>query len=454
MARARNAFRPATPTEKALQRRETRRPLQEHATVEGNLIEYPIFALSNKEAKPMKDDPSGAIDPETKKVKRIPDIERYKRFVTLETSTESGIVQRRVEMQASIDWGYPTILGLEMAVYCCHKAQQLGFTSPYVPFTYYDFAKATHRSTSGSSIANIRHQLHALMTTMYTFHDAWCRHPTPDEVNAAAQARAAGTALAIPKPLFIGELPEMRLIEGAKILVRANAAPKDVMDVLPEYSAKNDEPDNVPASYIRLSDHIFHSLKSGYRIGLDPEYLFGLRLAISKRMYVLLTKRDDRKSEWEQDLIRFCDRVGLKRTRGPADAMDQLRPAIEELKTPTPDGRVFLADAGLVDVRGERARIRFLFARAVRPQSETVHQEMHKYLCARVRPETYENFMAHIRFSLDDRAGSVEDILVLECKDRFHHDFVSDNYKQFFSDATETVLGRRTKLAFTIASAG
>ncbi len=451
MARTRTAFRPATPTEKALQRRDTRRPLQEHATAEGNLLEYPIFALSNKEAKPTKADPSGAIDPKTKKVKRVPDVERYKRAITLETSTESGVVFRRLALQASIEHGYPTILGLEIAIYACHKAQQLGYTSPYVPFTYYDFAKATRRSTSGSSIANMRHQLLALLHTHIDFHDAWCRHPTPDEVNAAAQARAAGTAIAMPKPLFIGELPAVRILETAKILARTDT-PKDVLEIL--YGDTSDEPDKLPPSYIRLSDHIFRSLKAGYRIGLDPEYLFGLRLPISKRMYVLLTKRDDRKTEWEQDLIHFCERLGLKRTRGKQDAWDQLKEGIDELKTLTPDKKVFLADAGIPDTKpGERPKIRFLFARAVRPQSETVHEEMHKYLRVRVRGETYEKFMAPIRFSLDDRAGSVEDILVLECKDRFHQDFVTDNYKDFLSTATETVLGRRAKLAFILAAA-
>jgi hypothetical protein len=446
MAKA-TAFLPATPTEKALQRRDTRRPLQEHATVEGNLMEYPIFALSNKEAKPTKADPSGALDPKTNKVKRVPDYERFKRAIALETKTESGIVLRRVEIQASPEHGYPTILGLEMIIYACHKAQQLGYTSRYVPFTYYDFAKATHRSTGGSSIANMREQLQAILRTTVTFHDAWCRHPTPDEVQAAAKARDAGLAVALPKPMFIGEMPEMRMLDGARILAR-NDTPKDILEVL--YGDESDEPETRPSSYLRLSDEVFHSLRAGYKIGIDPEYLFGLRLPVSKRMYVLLTKRDDRKHDWEQDLFRFCARVGLKRTRGPADAMDQLQPGIDELKTPTKEGKLFLQDGGLVDVRGERPKIRFVFARADPARAETISEEMHKYLRARLRTDLYENFFAAIRFSLDNRG--VEHVLVLEVQDQFKQDFLYDNYKEFLEGAAETVLGRPTKLAFIVGA--
>jgi hypothetical protein len=120
-------------------------------------------------------------------------------------------------------------------------------------------------------------------------------------------------------------------------------------------------------------------------------------------MYVLLTKRDDRKHDWEQDLFRFCARVGLKRTRGPADAMDQLQPGIDELKKPTKEGKLFLQDGGLVDVRGERAKIRFVFARADPTRAQTISEDMHKYLRARLRTDLYENFFSAIRFSLDNR---------------------------------------------------
>lgn len=449
VARGRSAFAPATPTEKAIQRRETRRPLQEHALVEGNLMEYPLFALSNKEAKPTKADPTGAIDPTTNKVKKVPDKARFKRVLSLETSTRSGVVIRRVTIEAHEDWGFPTVLGLELLIYACHKVQQNGFTSRYAPFTYYDFAKATHRSTSGASIANIRAQVHALLKTTIDFTDAWCRHPTEEQTQAAIRARGSGQAIDLPTPQFIGEQPEVHIIDKARLRTTKTNTPDEVLELL-RYKDAPDDPEQKPPSYLRLSEEVFASLKAGYRFGVDPEYLFGLRLPVSKRMYVLLTKRDDRKHEWEQDLFRFCERLGLKRTRGKGDAWDQLKDGVLELMTPTSDGKVFLEGAEPIDVPGGRPKIYFRFANAEPARADTVHDEMHKFLRARVRAETYEQFMEPIRFSLDDRGG-VETVLVLECKDRFHKDFVFDNYNRFFEEnVVPEVLGNKTRLAYVV----
>jgi chromosomal replication initiator protein len=70
------------------------------------------------------------------------------------------------------------------------------------------------------------------------------------------------------------------------------------------------------------------------------------------------------------------------------------------------------------------------------------------YLRTRVRPEMYAKFFAPLR------AGSLEgDLLVIAAPDKFHRDFIDDNYRPFFEEFMPGLAGRTLRLSFVVDDA-
>ncbi len=67
------------------------------------------------------------------------------------------------------------------------------------------------------------------------------------------------------------------------------------------------------------------------------------------------------------------------------------------------------------------------------------------FLRSRLRPDLYERWFAPLRLvSLDG------DRLQIAAPDKFHRDFVEDNYRAFFDDFVRTLLGRAIVIAFVV----
>jgi len=167
-----------TPTQKAKRRQLHRRPLTEKALVEANVLEYPLWALANRDALPTKPDPAGGfvmndggalvLDKRSGKpiLKRVVDTDKLTKVFEIDVSLADGSkVTRRVKLEASHTIGYPTILSMEVLVYLCQTARRLGLRSQYVPCSLLDIARALGRGVGGSQLAQVLDAVVALEKT-------------------------------------------------------------------------------------------------------------------------------------------------------------------------------------------------------------------------------------------------------------------------------------------------
>ena len=127
------------------------------------------------------------------------------------------------------------------------------------------------------------------------------------------------------------------------------------------------EEEGVPA-YIVWGEDIWNSVQKGYIKSLDVGFFFGLKSAVSRRLYRLLDKKFYRRDNWEIDIFTLSQKLGMARYRYPSKVWEKLKPGIDELKE-----KRFLKDAYLDRVHSNgKVYTRVVFVKTAKrfPQSE------------------------------------------------------------------------------------
>lgn len=261
------------------------RGLVETSTAEGNILEHPIFKLSNKEARPNRGrDKDGNL---------LFASEDYVATYDL----GSGAY---VRVSASDHFGFPTVFGMRVLLAIIEKSRRLGFPSKRVPITLTELAVLLgHQKPGGSLLKAIKESIFALNGLKLDFIKTWYDCATKGTLESVA---------------------------GGQLIT--------------EYSIGCESPGE---NFVELSGRLFESIRSGYRIGIDLDYLNGLKLATAQRLYAYLTKRDGHgRLSYAENIVSIAKKLPLS-AQWPSQIRRILESALCELECVKPNGSQFIS---------------------------------------------------------------------------------------------------------------
>jgi hypothetical protein len=259
------------------------------AISEGNLLEHPIFVLTNKEAKPVG--ANREIHPSD-----------YVRTAYFSREGEEG--ERSLVIKASPHHGFPTMFGYRIMVALFEEAKRCGFDSPRIHLSRHDLAKRIgFDRPSKEDYNDLVNALQALRTLNIEYRRVWY-----DKVQKSHRGHEVCAGL-------ISEFNFHDERQAATPLVLMPGTRKS-------------------ASYIRISDLVFESLRAGYYNGVDLNYMNAIkRSPLAVRLYAYLTKKDALRDTYSENLQGLAAKLNLKR-RSPSAICKNLIPALEILSTP------------------------------------------------------------------------------------------------------------------------
>jgi hypothetical protein len=292
-----------------------RRPF-ETAIAEGNLLEYPLFALSKK----------------TSSKKRA---ESLTREIDLgEDATIDGEkIRRRIRIIATQEYGFPTSYA-EQVLFALFDLAQKRFGRPdpvsnpwapsqrVLPVSRLAIANALGNTRpSKTDYSFLRQACLALKATTYEFHATWW-----DKTSGRHRNLLRAVAL-LNEVQFYDERERGQL----SLELDGGAAGQ-------------------PRSFVEFGGLLFESLASGYCVGIDNSYLNALRShPLARRVYGYLTKKDAPRTAEQKDavvyregLFKFAKKLGLAKT-----ARSALKPGLDH---------AFKLLAGELEVDGQRRR--------------------------------------------------------------------------------------------------
>ena len=329
-------------------------PPRERTVVEGNIVEHPIWKLTNRQAKPMRnmiDKATGKVlvDPSTGKPQQYPDPADYTLELDLGRAPDDARKRRRLKIVASVHHGYPTVFAFRVLVVVIERAHALGYVSQKVEITPTEIVNGLGiEKRGGSTYRAIYDALNALegieLCYIDTYYDVTSKRVTPGR----------RTERLVKKSVFKAtredDTPASRSLAFAGVkLPAAPAAPASGPEVVPTPGPPPNELDN----YVELGDGLWLSLTSGYRFPVDREYLNDLPNELTQRLYSYLTKKDSRSPAYQENVVSLGRRIGLSKT-APSDIRDSLDPALTILETPRgPSGKVFLRSHRYLGQRSE-----------------------------------------------------------------------------------------------------
>jgi hypothetical protein len=108
--------------------------------VEGNIVEHPIWKLSNRQARPrrvMIDKETGKVltDPKNGRSREYVDPEDYTQVIDLGPDPSDRLRRRQLVIKADVHSGYPTVHAFRVLVVVVETAHALGYASQKVPIT-------------------------------------------------------------------------------------------------------------------------------------------------------------------------------------------------------------------------------------------------------------------------------------------------------------------------------
>lgn len=260
-----------------------RRP-DEAAIAEGNLVEHPLFVLTNKEAKPK-------------------DKAAYVKVIPLGTIlVGSKAVERTIKLNASTEYGYPTTFGYRILLALIELARRNHFESPKVRTSRHQLAQLIGIKSPGKrEYDDIENACHAMAAMYITFRGTWYDKQT----KAKSQDR-----------------------DGVHLLERVQFR-DERQATLPGL-----EGDTLESGYVTLGAALFESLRAGYFNGVDLDYINALnRSSLAQVLYAYLTKKDQGKRALTRSLKDLAMRFNLKK-RTPSALYDAFTPAFELLTRP------------------------------------------------------------------------------------------------------------------------
>jgi hypothetical protein len=121
-------------------------PPRERTVVEGNIVEHPIWKLSNRQARPkrlMVDAETGKVlvDPRTLKPREYVDPADCTQEFDLGPDPIDGSKRRQLVIKADVHAGFPTVHALRVLVVVAEKAHFSRYASQKVPITPSEIAR-------------------------------------------------------------------------------------------------------------------------------------------------------------------------------------------------------------------------------------------------------------------------------------------------------------------------
>jgi hypothetical protein len=251
---------------------------QESSIAEGNLAEFPIFVLTNHEARPKA-------------------LEAYSKTISLGTDVIDGVARTRtVVVNAMPAHGFPTMFASLVLHVIFEQARNQGLASPVVHIGRCQIARRLgYTRPSKKDYLQIERACEALRSVELKFTNAWHDRGR-------------------------GRLPDVH-IEGILTAIHFED----------ERLTHEGETDGHPRSWVKLSDLVFESLRSKYFYPVDLDYTVALKSPLAQRLYLYLTKKD-RQGQYVEGLKHIARKLGLAKT-SPSAILDSLGPALELLKT-------------------------------------------------------------------------------------------------------------------------
>lgn len=320
-------------------------PPRERTVVEGNIVEHPIWKLTNRQAKPMRpmvDEETGKVlvHPETGKPKLYADPADYTLDIDLGSAPDDARKRRRLHITASVHHGFPTVFAFRVLVVIVEKAHALNYASQKVEITPTEIVKGLGiEKRGGSTYRGIYDALNALESVelcyVDTYYDITSKRVTPGR----------RTERLVKKSVFKATREDDDSIPTSLTLAGIEPPPPP--------AAASSGPRHEPENYVELGDGLWLSLTSGYRFPVDREYLNDLPNELTQRLYSYLTKKDGARADYEENVVSLGRRLGLSKTN-PSDIRDSLEPALDVLATPRGSTRkVFLLSHRFVGQRSE-----------------------------------------------------------------------------------------------------
>ena len=281
---------------------------------EGNVLEHPLFKLSNKEARPNRGrDEDGKILYANEDYTRVYEL-------TMDWKKDGSHTRRVLEVRASAHYGYPTMFAFRVLLAIIDKAHKLNWENVQVPVSRPEICAALGCDDyGGTQFALIDNALEAMRAMSLSFHETW--------YDFAGKKHHPG-------------------IRTTSLISNFSFAPKE-----PGKGARNQLTFG-GFQFVELGADLFGSLKSGYRIGVDLDYINRLGDNVTaQRLYSYLTKKD-RGAEYTEGVKSLALKLPLVKTT-PSGIREALVPALELLSAPQgPDSKQFLKS---FDFTGARA---------------------------------------------------------------------------------------------------
>jgi hypothetical protein len=322
-------------------------PPRERTVVEGNIVEHPIWKLTNRQAKPLRtmvDKETGKVlvDPKTGRPEQYADPADYTLDIDLGSAPDDARKRRRLHITASVHHGFPTVFAFRVLVVIVEKAHALNYASQKVEITPTEIVKGLGiEKRGGSTYRGIYDALNALESVelcyVDTYYDITSKRVTPGR----------RTERLVKKSVFKATRDDDA--PPPRSLTLAGLELPEFPDAPPAPPAAPQEPEN----FVELGDGLWLSLTSGYRFPVDREYLNDLPNELTQRVYSYLTKKDGASQRYEENIVSLGRRLGLSKTT-PSDIRDSLEPALAVLATPRgPARKVFLLSHAFVGQRAE-----------------------------------------------------------------------------------------------------
>ena len=295
-------------------------PPRERTVVEGNLVEHPIWKLTNRQARPkrlMIDKETGKVllDPETRRPREYVDPDDYTQVFELGPNPADPQKRRQLVIKADVHAGFPTVHAFRVLVVIVERAHALGYASQKVPITPTHVANGLgFADPSGAHFTAIYNSLDALENVQLSYVDSYY------DVTAKAVHPGRRTERLVKKCVFKLR-PARRAICSAPPATRQH--PPEQLE---------------PEDYVELGDGLWASLTSGYRFAVDRPYLNSLPTETAQRLYSYLAKKDYKSRFYEERVVNIGRRLGLAKT-SPSDIRASLEPACEVLLRPIGAGR-------------------------------------------------------------------------------------------------------------------
>lgn len=311
---------------------------------EGNLIEHPIFRISNKEAKPFHDADKELVNLADYVIEHILDT--------------TGAARRKLVVRADPHRGFPTIFAYRVLLAVLKHARVPAPNGSgrdwdwlqKVPITRKAIRQALKLKHGGSAYDYIDEALSAMKGLTLEFYETWWDAPTKSHPGRREES----------------------LLKHFQFRCEGRRKKKD-SERQQELAIKDE--------YVELGDGLLASCRAGYFIGVDMDYLNDLRTDLARRLYSYLTKRDGKRASkqaapalpppsdseasaspapsstpaveptltYKESLEKLARKLPLARTK-PSYVRAKIEPALKVFCAPlAPTGRQFLAKYDFVD---------------------------------------------------------------------------------------------------------